>query len=137
MGKFKPKIKPTTKLDLRSKSREYIFKVSSTKGCRTMFSINPFVPNVPFFYPRFSDVFRGQRKDGLGTNGLNMKLFSTLIHCFWYWLWAFKLLGDDGVFIAIEQSVYYCLCVFIFSKNVFVRVHYMLNLVDHKMSHLY
>ena len=38
----------------------------------------PFVPNGPFLYPlktfpttlRFSDVFRGQRKGALGTNGL-------------------------------------------------------------------
>ena len=38
---------------------------------------NPFVPIAPFLYPRknkknlrFFDVFRGQRKGALGTNGL-------------------------------------------------------------------
>ena len=41
--------------------------------------INPFVSNAPFLYPLktsgnrkdFSDVFRGQRKSALGTNGLS------------------------------------------------------------------
>ena len=42
--------------------------------------INPFVPNIPFLYPlktsgnlRFSDVFRGQRKGALGTDGLRLQ----------------------------------------------------------------
>ena len=45
--------------------------------------INPFVPSAPFLYPlktsetvRFSDVFRGQRKGALGTNGLIIRLNS-------------------------------------------------------------
>ena len=45
----------------------------------TVGGINPFVPNAPFLCLlktsetiRFSDVFRGERKDALGTNGLNM-----------------------------------------------------------------
>ena len=34
--------------------------------------VNLFVPNAPFLYPlQFSNVFRGQRKVTLGTNGLN------------------------------------------------------------------
>ena len=42
-----------------------------------LLNCNPFVPNAPFLCPlktsktiRFSDIFRGKRKDALGTNGL-------------------------------------------------------------------
>ena len=41
--------------------------------------INPFVPNAPFLYPmktpetvNFSNIFKGQKKGALGTNGLNV-----------------------------------------------------------------
>ena len=43
--------------------------------------INPFVPNAPFLHLitasenlRFSDVFKGQKNDALGANGLRMSL---------------------------------------------------------------
>ena len=38
--------------------------------------VNLFVPNAPFCHP-FADVFRGQRKSALGTNGL----IRTLVTC--------------------------------------------------------
>ena len=51
--------------------------------------INPFVPNAPFLYHlktsenrkvvRFSDVFRGQRKDVLATKGLSNKTLSQMV----------------------------------------------------------
>ena len=56
--------------------RQMVVELDSYLNARQGFqhSVNPFVPNAPFLYPlkilRFSDVFRGERKGALQTNGL-------------------------------------------------------------------
>ena len=60
---------------LHKNAPQFLFDFDSCGNWRA--KLNPFVPKAPFLYPlktsknlRFSDVFRGQRKGALGTNGL-------------------------------------------------------------------
>ena len=64
-------------------SRDYNQRIQARNGQsnllpKSSLCISPFILNAPFLFPlktqktvRFSDVFRGQRKGKLGTNGLN------------------------------------------------------------------
>ena len=54
--------------------------VNGNNLSKNLWRLNQFVPNAPFLYSlktsesrKVSDVFRGERKDALGTNGLIIK----------------------------------------------------------------
>ena len=80
-------------------------------GSQISESLNPFVPNVPFFYPRktsqtsrFSDFFKGKKKGALGTNGLISATAHVLskVKAILRKLWKIHVLRKQGL---IEGSI--------------------------------
>ena len=78
-------------------------------------NINPFVPSTHFLYPlktsktvKFSDVFTGQRKGLLGTNGLNKKyIFTSILRCVFASFSSVKITEIEKKFIFLEICSYF------------------------------